>query len=194
MHGTACAASGLLPTGRGTAAQPTSSHAVVAFAGAGDGYCKVSDGECWLHNVHIAQHELAGTFNRAPGSLPGCCLGAYRASWPDTRASPWSPQVDREILSARRDTCAPLFARRRPPRLASIEASWRPDPGRLAAVTAAQVRDPEAGCRVRQKRPHDRPAQCLLQRGKPAQGGDRPRPRQKLAGQAGGHQAEAAEH
>ena len=33
----------------------------VSYA-AGDGYCKVKDGECWLENVHIAQHSTTGRF------------------------------------------------------------------------------------------------------------------------------------
>ena len=26
-----------------------------------DGYCRVKDGECWLENVHIAQHGTTGS-------------------------------------------------------------------------------------------------------------------------------------
>ena len=27
-----------------------------------DGYCRIKDGECWLHNVHIAQHLSTGRY------------------------------------------------------------------------------------------------------------------------------------
>ena len=27
-----------------------------------DGYCRIKDDECWLHNVNIARHETAGIF------------------------------------------------------------------------------------------------------------------------------------
>ena len=27
-----------------------------------DGYCRIDDGECWLHNVNIARHETAGAY------------------------------------------------------------------------------------------------------------------------------------
>ena len=27
-----------------------------------DGYCRLKDGECWLHNVHISQHLTTGQY------------------------------------------------------------------------------------------------------------------------------------
>ena len=45
---------------------------------AGDGYCKVSDGECWLHNVNIAMctSNVKRTFRPCPSSAPAPPLGA----------------------------------------------------------------------------------------------------------------------
>ena len=42
---------------------------------AGDGYCKVSDGECWLHNVNIAMST--SDVKRLRGlCLRGLCLSS----------------------------------------------------------------------------------------------------------------------
>ena len=65
---------------------------------AGDGYCKVSDGECWLHNVNIAL--CTSDVKR----LRGPCLSSWAGELAEARPHARLPRPPAEAQAA---GCAP---------------------------------------------------------------------------------------
>ena len=69
---------------------------------AGDGYCKVSDGECWLHNVNIAL--CTSDVKRLRGPCPSSWAGQLAEARPHAR-------LPRPPAEAQAAGCAPPAAR-----------------------------------------------------------------------------------
>ena len=95
---------------------------------AGDGYCKVSDGECWLHNVNIAL--CTSDVKR----LRGPCLSSWAGQLAEvqrhrgtgrTHASHARPQRRRPHIALLRGPCL------RSDRAASLGHAPGPGSGRL---------------------------------------------------------------
>lgn len=108
---------------------------------AGDGYCKVSDGECWLHNVNIAL--CASDVKR----LRGPCLSSWAGQPAEAQAARTPPTPARRGAGRRwRSSAARACAR--PCRLLGARAwtgLWAARPGQSFPPAVGWLRHESTG-------------------------------------------------